>query len=76
MYLFLSAMTTVSAAVFLYSHDTSLAAIAVINMDDAGEYAAASAMAIVIVATCLAARLVHLAATRGMARRARAWMQQ
>jgi iron(III) transport system permease protein len=75
MYLFLSGMTTVSAAVFLYSHDTFLAAIAVINMDDAGEYAPASAMAIVIVATCLAARLLHLAATRKIAARSRAWMQ-
>lgn len=75
MYLFLSAMTTVSAAVFLYSHDTALAAIAVINMDDAGEYAPASAMAIVIVATCLVARLLHIAATRGIAARARAWTQ-
>ena len=72
-YLFLSGMTTVSAAVFLYSHRTALASIAVINMDDAGEYAAAAAMAMVIVATCIAARCVHLLATRGLARRAQAW---
>ena len=37
-YLFLSAMTTVSAAVFLYSHKNIVASITVINMDDAGEY--------------------------------------
>jgi len=72
-YLFLSGMTTVSAAVFLYSHQTALASIAVINMDDAGEYAAAAAMAMVIVATCIAARCLHLLATRGLARRAQAW---
>lgn len=72
-YLFLSGMTTVSAAVFLYSHNTALASIAVINMDDAGEYAAAAAMAMVIVATCIAARCIHLLATRGLARRAQAW---
>ena len=72
-YLFLSGMTTVSAAVFLYSHQTALASIAVINMDDAGEYAAASAMAMVIVATCIVARCIHLLTTRGLARRTQAW---
>ncbi len=72
-YLFLSGMTTVSAAVFLYSHNNVVASITVINMDDAGEYAAASAMAMVIVATCVAARCLHLLATRGLARRAQSW---
>jgi iron(III) transport system permease protein len=72
-YLFLSAMNTVSAAVFLYSHNTSLAAITIINMDDAGEYAPAAAMAVVIVATCIVARLIHLAASRVIARRTQRW---
>jgi iron(III) transport system permease protein len=72
-YLFLSAMTTVSAAVFLYSHNNVVASITVINMDDAGEYAAASAMAVVIVVTCIAARCVHLVATHWLARRTQAW---
>ncbi len=72
-YLFLSAMTTVSAAVFLYSHRNIVASITVINMDDAGEYAAASAMAMVIVVTCVIARCLHLLVTRGLARRAQAW---
>lgn len=72
-YFFLSAMTTVSAVVFLYSTQTSLASIAVLNMDDAGEYAQAIAMAIVISGTCLAARLVHYILTRGIAARTQAW---
>jgi len=72
-YFFLSAMTTVSAVVFLYSTHTSLASIAVINMDDAGEFAHASAMAMVIVATCIAARGVHWLLTRGIQRRTQAW---
>ena len=72
-YLFLSAMTTVSAAVFLYSHNNIVASITVINMDDAGEYAAASAMAVVIVVTCIAARCVHLLAAYWLARRTQAW---
>jgi iron(III) transport system permease protein len=66
-------MTTVSAVVFLYSTDTALASIAVINMDDAGEFAHATAMAMVIVATCIAARLVHWLLTRGIHRRSQAW---
>jgi len=72
-YFFLSAMTTVSAVVFLYSSRTSLASIAVLNMDDAGEFAYAIAMAMVIVATCVVARLVHWLLTRGIQRRSQAW---
>jgi iron(III) transport system permease protein len=73
-YLFLNAMTTVSAVVFLYSHNTSLASIAVINMDDAGEYAPAAAMAMVIVGTCVLARCIHLVATHRLSARSQAWI--
>lgn len=73
-YLFLNAMTTVSAVIFLYSHNTTLASIAVINMDDAGEFAPAAAMAMVIVLTCLAARCLHLLATWRLNARSQAWM--
>ncbi len=38
-YLFVNAMTTVSAVVFLYSSGTALASVAVLNMDDAGDIA-------------------------------------
>jgi iron(III) transport system permease protein len=72
-YFFLAAMTTVSAVVFLYSSGTNLASIAVLNMDDAGEFAYAIAMAMVIVATCMAARLLHWLLTRGILRRSQAW---
>ncbi|HYC38546.1 MAG TPA: putative 2-aminoethylphosphonate ABC transporter permease subunit [Usitatibacter sp.] len=75
-YFFLSAMTTVSAVVFLYSTQTNLAAIAVLNMDDAGEFAHAIAMAMVIVATCVVARVLHWLATRGIQRRSQAWRAQ
>jgi iron(III) transport system permease protein len=73
-YLFLNAMTTVSAVVFLYSYNTTLASISVINMDDAGEYAAAAAMAMVIVVTCLFARCLHLLVTWKIFSRSQAWM--
>jgi iron(III) transport system permease protein len=72
-YYFLSAMTTVSAVVFLYSTHTNLASLAVLNMDDAGEFAHAIAMACVISATCMAARGVHWLLTRGVRRRSQKW---
>lgn len=73
-YLFLNAMTTVSAVVFLYSYNTSLASVAVINMDDAGEFAPAAAMAMVIVLTCIIARGLHLLATWHLSTRSQAWL--
>ncbi len=75
-YFFLSAMTTVSAVVFLYSVHTQLAAIAVLNMDDAGEQEPAAAMAIIIVITCVAMRVLHFVITRRMNRRAQAWKKR
>ncbi len=72
-YLFVNAMTTVSAVVFLYSPTTKLASVAVLNMDDAGDVAPAAAMGMMIFYTNVAARLVHLAVTRGLLTRTQAW---
>lgn len=47
-YFFINAMTTISAVVFLYSPDTKLASIAILNMDEAGELSPAAAMAVLI----------------------------
>ncbi len=55
-YFFVNAMTTVSAVVFLYGPETTLASVAVLNMDDAGDIAPAAAMAVVIFVTAGAAR--------------------
>jgi iron(III) transport system permease protein len=76
MYLFVNAMTTVSAVVFLYSPDTALASVAVLNMDDAGEQASAAAMGMMIVFTAAAVRLIHAILTRGLARRTQAWRKR
>jgi iron(III) transport system permease protein len=73
MYLFLNAMTTVSAVVFLYSADTTLASVAVLNMDDQGELPFAAAMAMMIAYTCAGARIMHALLTRGISRRTQAW---
>ncbi|MFC4270534.1 putative 2-aminoethylphosphonate ABC transporter permease subunit [Sneathiella chungangensis] len=72
-YLFVNAMTTVSAVVFLYSTDTALASIAVLNMDDAGDIAPAAAMGMMIFYTNAAARILHLAASKGILKRTQAW---
>ncbi len=73
MYLFLNAMTTVSAVVFLYSPDTSLASIAVLNMDDAGDIAPAAAMGMMIVYTSIIARILHAFFAGGLLKRSQAW---
>ncbi|MBB5018596.1 iron(III) transport system permease protein [Chitinivorax tropicus] len=74
-YFFVSAMTTVSAVVLLYTPEHPLAAIAVVQMDDAGDTAAAAAMATLIVAANLLACLVFNLLTRGVARRSMRWRQ-
>ena len=73
MYLFLNAMTTVSAVVFIYSTDTTLASVAVLNMDDQGELPFAAAMAMTIAYTCAAARILHIFLSQGIMRSTQAW---
>jgi iron(III) transport system permease protein len=46
MYYFVNAKVTVSAVFFLYSPNLKLAAVAILNMDDAGDTAAAAACVI------------------------------
>ena len=75
-YLFVNAMTTVSAVIFLYSADTQLASVAVLNMDDAGDTAPAAAMGMMIVYTSATVRLLHFLLTRGIARRTQAWRKR
>ncbi|WP_055326572.1 putative 2-aminoethylphosphonate ABC transporter permease subunit [Ralstonia solanacearum] len=72
-YLFVSAMTTVSAVIFLYSPDTVLASVAVLNMDDAGDIGPAAAMSTLILLTSIVVALLLELATRGVVRRTQAW---
>ena len=53
-YFFINAMTTISAVVFLYSPENKVAAIAILNLDEAGDIGAAAAMAVLIalISTC------------------------
>ncbi|AIL59465.1 putative 2-aminoethylphosphonate ABC transporter permease subunit [Pseudomonas alkylphenolica] len=75
-YLFVSAMTTVSAAIFLYSPDTILAAVAVLNMDDAGNVGGAAAMSTLILLTSASVSLLLAWASRGLLQRSQAWRQR
>jgi iron(III) transport system permease protein len=75
-YLFVNAMTTVSAVVFLYSPRTTLASVAVLNMDDAGDIAPAAAMAMMIVYTSATVRILHALVTRGLLRRTQRWRRR
>lgn len=75
-YLFVNAMTTVSAAIFLYSPDTNLASVAVLNMDDAGDTVAAVAMSILILVTSCVVKLLHWFFTRKMMASTQRWREQ
>lgn len=72
-YLFVNAMTTVSAVVFLYSPKTALASVAVLNMDDAGDVAPAAAMGMMIFYTNFAARAIHAIVSKMVLKRTQAW---
>lgn len=72
-YLFVNAMVTISAVVFLYSPDTKVASIAIINLDEAGEIGPAAAMGTLIVAASATMCLVYAGVTHWLLRRTQAW---
>jgi iron(III) transport system permease protein len=72
-YFFINAMTTISAVVFLYSPDTRLVSITILNLDEAGEIGAAAAMAVLIAATSLAVCILYLGIGWLVERRTQAW---
>jgi iron(III) transport system permease protein len=72
-YLFVNALTTVSAVIFLYGAQTKLAAISIVHLDEAGATASAAAMATVVFATALGVKLLHLVASRWVFGRLQAW---
>jgi iron(III) transport system permease protein len=72
-YQFVSAMTTVSALIFLYPGDLPLASVSVVHLDDAGLTQSAAAMCALILLTNLAARGLFEIASAWLARRTRPW---
>jgi iron(III) transport system permease protein len=75
-YMFVNALTTVSAVIFLYGPATKLASVAIVHMDEAGSTAAAAAMASMIVATALSAKLLHVFLDRLLFTRWQAWRKR
>ncbi|MDJ1160057.1 putative 2-aminoethylphosphonate ABC transporter permease subunit [Chelatococcus sp. SYSU_G07232] len=75
-YMFVNAMTTVSAVIFLYGPGTKLASIAVVHMDEAGAMAAAAAMATMIVVTAIGVKALHLVLDRFVFGRLQAWRKR
>ncbi|MBK6648590.1 MAG: putative 2-aminoethylphosphonate ABC transporter permease subunit [Betaproteobacteria bacterium] len=72
-YFFINAMTTISAVVFLYSPETKVASIAILNLDEAGEMGAAAAMAVLIGLVSTVATLFFWALSTYVNRRTQAW---
>ncbi|MBV9891472.1 MAG: putative 2-aminoethylphosphonate ABC transporter permease subunit [Rhizobacter sp.] len=72
-YFFINAMTTISAVVFLYSPETKVAAVAILNLDEAGEAGAAAACAVLITAGSTVVTLLFLLLGAWIERRTQAW---
>jgi iron(III) transport system permease protein len=75
-YMFVNALTTVSAVIFLYGPGTKLASVAIVHMDEAGSTSAAAAMATLIVVTALAAKLLHIVLDQTVLSRLQAWRKR
>lgn len=75
-YFFINAMTTISAVVFLYSPDTKLASVAILNLDEAGETGAAAAMAVLIAGISAVVTMFYLLLGRMVERRTQAWRRR
>ena len=72
-YYFVNAMTTISAVVFLYSPKTMLAAISIVQLDEAGAIGSAAAMATLIVVTSGVVTLLSFAVEGWLLRRTQGW---
>jgi iron(III) transport system permease protein len=72
-YYFVNAMVTVSAVIFLYPPQFKLASVAIVNMDDAGQTAAAAAMSVLLIVTSLGVRMLYGLFTRQLQKRTQAW---
>jgi len=74
-YYFVNTMVTVSALIFLYPPNLPMAAVAIINLDDAGAIAAAAAMSTLVVLTSLGVRGLYGLLTQGLKKRSQAWQK-
>ncbi len=75
-YLFVNALTTTSAVVFLYSTDTIPASVSILNMDDAGQTGAAAAMAVMIMMAAAITKIVQMTLGKLLENRTQAWRKR
>lgn len=75
-YMFVNAMTTVSAVIFLYGAGTKLASISIVHMDEAGFIAGAAAMATLLVATAIGVKVLHILLDRFVFGKLQAWRRR
>lgn len=72
-YLFINAMTTVSALVFLYSPGNMPASVSILHLDESGDLGPAAAMATLIVLTSISVSVIYSILTHYLLRRHQAW---
>ncbi|MCA1927416.1 MAG: putative 2-aminoethylphosphonate ABC transporter permease subunit [Calditerrivibrio sp.] len=74
-YLFVNSMVTVSALVFLYTYETRPATVAIINMEEAGDVAAAAAMSSLIIFTNLIFKVIFDLLMKSFRKRSDRWLK-
>ncbi|MCL2530119.1 MAG: ABC transporter permease subunit, partial [Coriobacteriia bacterium] len=66
MYFFVNAMVTVSAVVFLYSAHFKVASVAIIHMEEAGNFGQAAAMSLLILLINVLVRVLYEVAVKAI----------
>jgi iron(III) transport system permease protein len=74
-YLFVNAMTTVSALMFLFNAQTRVAAVAVVNMTEGSRFGQATALAVLIMLICLLAAALQML-LRALIMRRQTWRRR
>ena len=75
-YFFVNSMVTISAIIFLYPPSVPLAAVAIVNMDDAGDVAPAAAMSTALVLTSIGVRILYWFLTQGLYKNTQTWLER
>ncbi|WP_318450524.1 putative 2-aminoethylphosphonate ABC transporter permease subunit [Photobacterium leiognathi] len=75
-YLFVNAMTTTSAIIFLYSTDTMPASVSVLNMDEAGQTGPAAAMAVMLLLTTALVKISYVAGNKLLESTTQGWRKR
>ncbi|WP_318435032.1 putative 2-aminoethylphosphonate ABC transporter permease subunit [Photobacterium leiognathi] len=75
-YLFVNAMTTTSAIIFLYSTDTMPASVSVLNMDEAGQTGPAAAMAVMLLLTTTLVKISYVVGNKLLENTTQGWRKR